>query len=118
MDDWAVWRAIYSDGSVINQKEMQVSYEDLDREKLREFQMLRDGQVVLVVPLKEGQGGRLIWRRRVQVIPGGGHRFFYLVGKRSAFVSVMFDNGAIVTDDNFSDEHVLYSEIEKVRGEE
>lgn len=116
-EDWAVWQAIYDDGTIINQKEFKVSYEELDRSKLAGFHMLRDGVPILTVPFSEGQGGRLIWRRRVQMTSNGEQRRIYIVGKRGAFVAALLENGSILVDDKFSDQHPLFLEVEAVKGE-
>lgn len=122
--DWATWAVIYDNGEQVRQKEFITSYEELDRQRLREFQMWRNDQLVLAIPFNEGQGGRLIWRRRVRQ-----HRkladntfvmqdCFYVVGKRGAFVAVLFEDGVTVMDDNFKEGHAWYGDVEKVSGEE
>lgn len=128
-DDYAVWQAILDEGNghttVINQKDFLTDpskphYELLPREKLRLFRMIHpeSGRVILQVPFKAGQGSRLIWRRRRQVIPGGGENWFYVVGKRGAFVNVILPDYSILSDDNFSEDNVLMNDIEPVAGEE
>lgn len=111
---------------VVNQKdyfnkelEFRPSYEELPRENLRIFRMVTpEGQTILQIPFKDGQGPRLIWRRRRSVAPGGGEVWFYVVGKKGAFVNVIMPDLSIVSDDNFSEDNVLLSDIVPVRGEE
>lgn len=128
--DYVLWEAVLDMGNakhhVVHQKdiynedlEFRPSYEELPREKLRLFRMVTpDGRVVLQIPFKEGQGSRLIWRRRRQAAPGGGEVWFYVVGKRGAFVNIIMPDYSLISDDNFSEDNVLLSDIEPVRGEE
>jgi hypothetical protein len=119
MQDYATWQAAYNDGTVINQKDKGASYEALDRSKLTSFSMLTlDGGLILHIPLKEGQAGRLIWRRRIQKVPGAGEVFFYIVGKRGAFVAAINPNYEILVDDTFSEDNALFGEVEPVKGED
>lgn len=117
-EDWATWLAVYKDGTTIRQKEFQVGYDELDREKLEEFQMWKDDQLIFAVPFKDGTGSRLIWRRRTQNSPGEGITHLYVIGKRGAFVAVLFPNGVTVLDDNFQEGHAIYGDIDPVKGEE
>lgn len=127
VEDYAVWVAIYDNGKAIHQKdwfnkelpeEDRPSYDSLDREKLTQFQMCTpDGRLLFSVNFKPGTGGRLIWRRRVQNMPGYGVVPIYIVGKRGAFVAAILPDLTIMLDDNFNAENALLSEPESVKGE-
>ena len=124
-EDYAHWVAIYKDDETnqvraVHQKDSGVSYEDLDRsDDLIQFQMVRpDGQIILSVPFKPGQGGQLIWRRRRQVEPGGGEVWFYIIGKKGAFVACILPDYSLIIDNNFNEDNAILSGIEPVKGEE
>lgn len=124
-EDYAHWVAIYKNPetntvSAVHQKDTDVSYEKLDRsENLIQFQMVKpDGTIILSVPFKPGQGGQLIWRRRRQVEPGGGEVWFYIVGKKSAFVVCILPDYSLIIDNNFNEENAVLSGIQPVEGEE
>jgi len=129
--DYVVWEAYLEmdDGRmhVVHQKdiyneelEFRPSYEELPRDKLRLFRMVAvdSGRCLLQLPFKPGQGGRLIWRRRRQLQPGVGETWFYIVGKRGAFINLIMPDFSIVSDDNFSEDNVLLNDIDPVAGEE
>ena len=131
--DFAHWQAIYKDPitnkvTAVHQKDFfsedipeadKVSYDNLDRgDNLIQFQMLKpSGDVVFSVPFKPGQGDRLIWRRRRQLVAGEGEQWFYIVGKRGAFVACMLPDYSIILDDNFSEDNALLGDIQPVNGE-
>lgn len=131
-EDYAVWRSIHEVAprkfKTYEQKaffdtslpeEDRPHYELLDRKTLHQFQMLKpDGTIILSIPFKEGQGGRLIWRRRVQMMPGMGVVPIYIVGKRGAFVAAILPDYSIILDDNFDENNALLGDIDKVSGEE
>ena len=124
-EDYAHWVAIYKNPetntvSAVHQKDTDVSYEKLDRsENLIQFQMVKpDGTIILSVPFKPGQGGQLIWRRRRQVEPGGNEVWFYIVGKKSAFVVCILPDYSLIIDNNFNEDNAVLSGIQPVEGEE
>lgn len=124
-EDYAHYRAIYKDPATnqvtaVHQKDDGVSYEGLDRsDNLLQFQMLKpDGTVLFSVPFKAGQGNQLIWRRRRQVDPGGNEIWFYLVGKKGAFVACLMPDYSLIIDNNFNEDNAILSGITPVRGEE
>jgi hypothetical protein len=124
-EDYAHWVAIYKNDSnnqvtAVHQKDTNVSYEELDRsDNLIQFQMVKpDGTIILSVPFKPGQGGQLIWRRRRQVDPGGQEVWFYLVGKKSAFVACILPDYSLILDNNFNEDNAVLSGIQPVKGEE
>lgn len=116
MQDYATWRAIYRDGTALTQE--QGSYEDIDREQLEAFSLLdHEGYPVITVAFKEGQGKRLIWRRRV-VNKDGLDYHFYLVGKKGGFVALLKPNFEVVINDRFDNSVALLSSVKAVKGEE
>lgn len=124
-EDYATWVALYKDPATnkvtaVRQKDDGVGYDSLDRgDNLVQFQMVKpDGSIVFSVPFKPGQGGQLIWRRRRQLVPGEGEVWFYLVGKKGAFVACLMPDYSLIIDNNFSEENSVLSEITPVRGEE
>lgn len=124
-DDYALWVAIYQDEATnkqwaVHQKDSGASYEELDRsDKLVQFQLVKpDGSIIFSVPFKQGQGSRLIWRRRVQQDAGGNIVTFYLVGKKGAFVTCLLPDYTMILDDNFNENNAVLSGIQPVKGEE
>jgi hypothetical protein len=77
-----------------------------------------NGDIILSVPFKEGQAGKLIWRRRIQMVPGGGSVTYYLVGKKGAFVACLMPDYSIIIDNNFNEDNAALSSVTPVRGEE
>ena len=127
-EDYALYCAIYKDPATnkvtaVHQKELKEqgkSYEDLDRsDHLVQFQMLRpDNSIVFSVPFKEGQGDKLIWRRRVQQDAAGNIVSFYIVGKKGAFVACLMPDYSLIIDNNFNEDNAVLSSVTPVRGEE
>lgn len=129
--DWAVWKAIYKDGTTYRQKDYydenveSKTYEELDREQLSEFQMwsLDGTKLLFVMPVHEGQGSRLVWRRRVQMFAKRsdgttvGEQRIYVVGKRGGFMCVLMPDGTVLADDKFKEDHALFSTGDAVDGE-
>lgn len=97
------WKIHYNNNDIISQSK-DFGYEDIDREKLTAFQLLEKDKVVLSVPFSEGQGKRLIWRRRVEHSPGGKEKIVHIVGKKGGFVAAVFDDGTMLIDDKFREE--------------
>lgn len=124
-EDYAHWVAIYQDPetntvSAVHQKDSGISYEELDRsDNLIQFQMVKpDGSIIFSVPFHKGQGGQLVWRRRRQRDPGDNEVWFYIVGKRGAFVACLLPDYSIILDNNFNEANAVLSEVTPVRGEE
>lgn len=61
-----VWRAVYSDNTILEQVngEVKNKYEDIDRTKLRVFELYDRETKDIKVRLLFKNGQRLIWRRR------------------------------------------------------
>lgn len=123
--DYAHFCAIYKDPKTnqvtsVHQKAEGVSYEGLERsDKLIQLQMLKpDGSIIFSVPFKEGQADKLIWRRRIQMIPVGGSTTFYIVGKKGAFVACLMPDYSLIIDNNFNEDNAALSGVTPVRGEE
>lgn len=96
------WQAQLVNG-VQTQKD--TPYEQIDRDNLKAFNLIKGDEVVFSVPFKDGQGKRLIWRRRVEMTPGGEQTIVHIVGKKGGFVAAVFENSFVLIDDNFSEEN-------------
>jgi hypothetical protein len=96
------WKAQLANGT---QYQKDTPYENIDRDNLRAFSLVRGEEVIFSVPFKPGQGRRLIWRRRTEMTPGGVATVVHIVGKKGGFVAAVFDNGFVLLDDNFSDDN-------------
>ena len=77
------WVARYEDGTALNQIDpsgTRNGYADIDRDRLSAFEMWEGSTRVLFIRFAKGQ--RLIWRRRVEMTPGGVVEVCHLVGKQ------------------------------------
>jgi hypothetical protein len=97
------WRATYANGDVISQENQ--TYDDIDRDNLTAFQLMKDGLVVFSMPFYEGQGKRLIWRRRIERVVGGEQKVVHIIGKKGGFVCAVFDDGTVLADDKFREDN-------------
>jgi hypothetical protein len=101
------WRATYDNGETIEKGK----YEDIDRERLRFFELLdEDGNVRVKVKLEKGQ--RLIWRKRVELTPGEGEKVVHLVGKQETVeeknvqgLCLLYEDGTMEFFEKFNKEH-------------
>jgi hypothetical protein len=98
------WRVHYNNGDIISQSP-DYAYEDIDRDNLIAFQIVDSDKVVFSVPFFDGQGKRLIWRRRIEREVGGTEKIVHIVGKKGGFVCAVFDDGSILADDKFRDDN-------------
>lgn len=101
-----LWRAVYSDGTVLDQYNGEGEpngYKNIDREKLSQFQLLKDGKVSFSLILEPGQ--RLIFRRRVfKKLKEEKHLF--LVGWQKDGVQAicyLFENGSVIMAGKWKD---------------
>lgn len=77
------WVAKYDDGGSLSQIDSRGNlhpYKDIDREKLVAFEMWEGSFRLFFLRFKKGQ--RLIWRRRVEMSPGGVREVCHLIGKQ------------------------------------
>ena len=97
------WRAIYNNGDQISQNNQ--TYDDIDRDNLIAFQLMNGEKVVFSVPFSEGQGKRLVWRRRVEKTIGKPDNVVHIVGKKGGFVAAVFDDSSVLIDDKFREDN-------------
>lgn len=104
MNSGFYWRAVYNDGSFLNQYNddgTNNKYPDIDRVKLEFFELWNGEKLLFRLHLEEGR--RLIYRRRVGVAMGVGvTRVIYLVGWQQTINGVNVQDIAYI----FSDGHV------------
>jgi len=77
------WIAKYNDGTSLHQVEpsgKKNAYKDIDRDKLCAFEIWEGSHRILHIRFKKGQ--RLIWRRRVEISPGGKTEVCHIIGKQ------------------------------------
>lgn len=114
------WLAHYQDGSELPQYngEVENKYTDIDRGKLAAFSLHRDGQIILTIHF-DRPDQRLIYRRRVFVLPTGP-RAFYLVGWQLTLageniqsISVLDeDTGKVDVIGKWSENHYLFDAVQ------
>jgi hypothetical protein len=98
------WRVRYKNKDFISQSNL--SYNEIDRNNLSEFQLMKGEKVVFSMLFSEGQGNQLIWRRRVQKSPGVKEdKVAHIVGKKGIFVCAFFDDGTVLVDDDFREDN-------------
>ena len=75
------WQAVYADAVLpqYNEDGTENKYADIDRERLLYFDLYRDGKRVLRYHF-DTPDKKLIFRRRVFLVPGGSEEVVYLVG--------------------------------------
>ncbi len=121
MQDNLRWEAQYNDGTILSQISpdgTKNAYEDIDRPKLIAF-LLRnieeEDRLVFAVSFAEGDGHKLIWRRRVQN-SNGEFLVVHIVGKKHQFVAVVQDSVTLLVD-NFNEDDALLAPPDPVKGE-
>ena len=94
-----LWRAVYKDGTFLDQYNGEGKpngYENIDRENLLQFQLLKEEKVFFSLILEPGQ--KLIFRRRVfQNVKETRHVF--LIGWQKdgqQAISYLFEDGSII----------------------
>lgn len=112
------WCAVYKDGSVHTEEELQNS-EKIDRAQLREFKLLQDGKLIFSAFFDDPKR-KLIFRRRVFLsgLTGQVKDMIYLVGwhENVKGVSVksicyVYSDGHIEFDDDRSDLELVPCEL-------
>jgi len=95
------WKAIYSDGTELNQYEngQELSYYKIDQSKLKFFDLIDGDKTVLRLHLFGGR--KLIYRRRVIITQQTGEqRVIYLVGWQKNINGENVQSIAYVHEDN------------------
>src|ERR1051325_4836747 len=111
MTDSITWLAIYNNDTLlpqINQDGTKNAYEDIDREILRSFSLIQDNRILFRAHF-DSDGKKLIWRRRVQKIPGEEEFIVHVVGKKGQYVALVFQSGTVGLYDNFNENDALLS---------
>ena len=70
--DTATWRAVYKDGSTLNEKDPDGKdhiFKEIDLPNLELFQLVNP-QNIAICQVRMGEGKRLIWARRNQLVTG------------------------------------------------
>jgi len=125
------WVAIYEDGSKLEQfppNGAENKYTDIDRTRIREFLLFRDGEPSVIVHLSPPK--QLIYRRRVaKHLSGpkaGTQEAVYLAGWQerkndviTQKIHFLFEDGHVEVIDKFEEKHpwfysVIFREEEKV----
>lgn len=107
------WMARYKNGDVImqyNSDGLQVSSDSLDRDQLSRFILLNDNEPIVTLILGEGQ--KLVYRRRVELVEGQGETVCHLIGWRKKIgeeiiqsMIFVFEDGRIEVMSNFQEDH-------------
>lgn len=110
------WRAVYRDGTVLDQKREDGSenrYADIRRDALERFE-LRDGERLVFVLHIDSPRQRLIWRRRVEIQQLGEESRRIIVhlagwhmrhhGENVQIVNVIFPDGRVETAPGWRDD--------------
>ena len=100
------WRAVYSDGTVLEQYNAQGKpngYENINREKLSQFQLLKEGKVFFSLILEQGQ--RLIFRKRVLQKLKEIHSVFLIGWQKDGqqAISYIFEDGSVIMAGKWKD---------------
>lgn len=125
------WRAIYRDGTVVDQYDekrdpIEVSSEVIDHTQVKTFFIMREVQVpVLTLHLDEGQ--KLIYRRRTSVT-GDKSQMCHLAGWQQDVgietvqsIAYVFEDGTIEMAGKFREDHpwfysIVLTDAEKAQG--
>ena len=121
------WRALYGDGTYLDQFEgdRENSYFDIDRSKLIGFGLRKDGRFIHVVHLELGQ--RLIYRRRVFMRDDTPDPIvFYLVGWQQTVADVNVQSIAVIHESTgethmigrWTENHPVFGAVEFFASEE
>ncbi len=113
------WKATYDNGETIQQEPNKVGYNDIDRDRLRVFELfdIETGQTKLKIKFEKGQ--RLIWRRREAMTTSGKMTIVHLVGKQETVkgkniqgLALLYEDGAVEFFEKFNREHPWLRPIE------
>jgi hypothetical protein len=121
------WRATYDDGTVISWNSVVgFSYNDLNRAKLRVFEIVskESGETALKVELEKGD--RLIWRNMTTIATGKGAEIVQMVGKQRTiegknvqWVALFFEKDKKVEFfDRFDEKHTFLRGVKLLPFEE
>lgn len=94
----------------INKDGTKNSYEDINRENLKTFTLgyTNDKGILGIFRANfNGDGNKLIWRRRIQKISGQEDVIVHVVGKKHQYVALIYQTGAVEIFDNFNEKNPL-----------
>jgi len=117
------WRAVYKDGSYLNQyndDRSENKYSDINRSELVQFHLLQDNKSVIVIHLDPEK--KLIYRKRVAMhfagTKAGTSENVYLVGWQEKrrdvniqMICFVFEGGHIEVVDRFYENHQWFYPI-------
>ena len=119
------WKAIYSDGSSLpqfNENRSENKYFDIDRSRLVQFVLIRNGAPAVVIHL--GGNKKLIYRMRRAMDNKGRHEDVYLAGwqeKRNGqnvqMIMALFEDNHIEIVDRFYEKHPWFYSINFLKEE-
>lgn len=111
MDDQYKWRANYTDGTSLRQRDADNTphaYESIDRDKLASFVLVdQDDTVAFAIQLEPGEGKDLVWTRRTDTKDFVTFKTVHVIGIRGKFVALLFSDGTVVVRHNFVDDPSL-----------
>lgn len=118
MQDSIQWVAIYDDGILhqIDHQGTKHAYEDIDRERIRSFSLIQNNKILFRAHFN-GDGKKLIWRRRIQKTEGEEF-IVHIVGKKHQYVACVFQDGTVGVYDNFREDLAMLVPPVPVKGEE
>ncbi len=111
-----IWRAVYEDGSGISQIENDGStnkYQDIDRTKLKFFELWKENKLLFRLHLEEGR--RLIYRRRVTINMNARVKWVvYLIGWQQTIqgrnvqdIAYIFEDGHVELAGKWKDDRTF-----------
>jgi hypothetical protein len=114
-----IWVANYNDGGHISNSEIfgaKSKYTDIDRSKLKSFELYLDGKLIITLHLEPGQ--RLIYRRRAtKNIMGNENTAVHLVGWQKTIngsnvqsIAYIFEDGHIELAGQWNNKHAWFYE--------
>lgn len=109
------WRATYNDGFTLTEEPGNpvTQYRNIDRSKLRRFELLRADSHRSVFSMAFEPHQRLIWRRRFAQRLGGQHEIVHIIGKQwtrdgqnHQAIALFFEkDGTVEMFDRFDETH-------------
>ena len=119
------WKAIYRDGSSLsqfNENRSENKYFDIDRNRLAQFVLIRNGAPAVVIHL--GGNKKLIYRMRRAMDNKGHHEDVYLAGwqeKRNGqnvqMIMALFEDNRVEIVDCFNEKHPWFYSINFLKEE-
>ena len=119
------WKAIYSDGSSLpqfNENRSENKYFDIDRSRLVQFVLYRNGAPAVVIHLSGNK--KLIYRMRRAMDNKGYHEDVYIAGwqeKRNGqnvqMIMALFEDNHIEIFDRFKEKHPWFYSINFIQEE-